>query len=228
MSLPLLGGWLLPPARICGTPFLVGSDKINMSSFKGWRIRKNNICYISSQPGYSRDIHVHLYLQYVSLFSPSACASLSSCYSLDVLGRPSPTVMVRVFPAGLISARFPCPLWNTTTRVPPPPQPSFFTRNSSLQRATTADDFTRCFYPKLIQSTKPRSQTARISLSSMCVVLPVTEGERQLVLGHLFIALTEQAEELSLEVGLQQTVILSLMHNEEIILSHTTGRGRNM
>lgn len=60
----------------------------------------------------------------------------------------------------------------------------------------------------------------------MCVVLPVVEGERQLVLGRLFIALTEQAEELSLEVGLQQTVILSLMHDEEIILSHTTGRGR--
>lgn len=51
---------------------------------------------------------------------------------LEDLGRPSPIVMVRVFPPGLSWAMSPCPLWNTTTREPPPPQPSFFTLNSSL------------------------------------------------------------------------------------------------
>lgn len=51
---------------------------------------------------------------------------------LEDLGRPSPTVMVRVFPPGLSWARSPCPLWKATTLEPPPPQPSFFTLNSSL------------------------------------------------------------------------------------------------
>lgn len=41
-------------------------------------------------------------------------------------------VTLRLFPPGLSCARSPWPLWKATTREPPPPQPSFFTLNSSL------------------------------------------------------------------------------------------------
>lgn len=39
---------------------------------------------------------------------------------------------VRVLPPALRMATSPCPLMKVTLRVPPPPQPSFFTRNCSL------------------------------------------------------------------------------------------------
>lgn len=39
---------------------------------------------------------------------------------------------VRVLPPALRTATSPCPLTKVTLRVPPPPQPSFFTRNCSL------------------------------------------------------------------------------------------------
>lgn len=53
-------------------------------------------------------------------------------HSLAFLGSPSPMVTVRVLPPALRVATSPCPLTKVTLRVPPPPQPSFFTRNCSL------------------------------------------------------------------------------------------------
>lgn len=57
----------------------------------------------------------------------------------------------------------------------------------------------------------------------MCVCLPppVSEGYRQFSLGHILVAFREQTEELCLKVGLQQTVVLGLVQDEEIILSCT-------
>jgi len=45
-------------------------------------------------------------------------------------------------------------------------------------------------------------------------------------LGLLLIALAQQTEELGLKRGLQQTVILSFMKNEEVILPCATGKLR--
>lgn len=52
-------------------------------------------------------------------------------------------------------------------------------------------------------------------------MLPVSEGDGQFSLGHFLVAFREQTEELCLEVGLQQTVVLDLVEDEEIILSRT-------
>lgn len=116
---------------------------------------------------------------------------------LEDLGRPSPTVTLRVFPPGLSWARSPWPLWNTTTLEPPPPQPSFFTLNSSLTGNKASWQFTQCFYADTVKS--------------VSVLVPVSEGDRQFSLGHFLVALGEQAEELRLKGGLQQTVVLGLM-----------------
>lgn len=51
-----------------------------------------------------------------------------------------------------------------------------------------------------------------------CIPLPVSEGDCQFSLCHVLVAFREQTEKLRLEVGLQQTVVLSLMQDEEIIL----------
>lgn len=58
----------------------------------------------------------------------------------------------------------------------------------------------------------------------VCVSLPVSEGDCQFSLGHVLVAFRKQAEELGLKVRLQQTVVLGLMQDEEIILSRTEGR----
>lgn len=52
---------------------------------------------------------------------------------------------------------------------------------------------------------------------------PITEGDCQLSFGHFFVAFAEQAEELCLKCGLQQTVILRLVKDEEVVLSRTAG-----
>ena len=59
----------------------------------------------------------------------------------------------------------------------------------------------------------------------MCVRVsgPVSEGQRQSALDVLLVALAEQAQELRLEVGLQQAVVLGLMQHEEVILSGAAG-----
>lgn len=61
---------------------------------------------------------------------------------------------------------------------------------------------------------------------SVQLPLPVSEGDCQFSLGDVLEAFREQAEELRLKVGLQQTVILGLMEDEEIILSRTEGKNR--
>lgn len=69
-------------------------------------------------------------------FSRSASGIQAVIISVDLLeflGKPSPMVMLRLFPPGLSCARSPWPLWKATTLEPPPPQPSFFTLNSSLE-----------------------------------------------------------------------------------------------
>lgn len=58
---------------------------------------------------------------------PHFCAD-----SLELLGSPSPTLTVRARPLALSTAMSPEPREKVTLRVPPPPQPSFFTRNCSL------------------------------------------------------------------------------------------------
>lgn len=52
---------------------------------------------------------------------------------------------------------------------------------------------------------------------------PVTEGDCQLPFGRFLVAFAEQAEELCLESGLQQTVILKLVKDEEVVLPRTAG-----
>ena len=131
--------------------------------------------------------------------------------SLEDLGRPSPTVMLRVLPPGLSWARSPWPLWNTTTLAPPPPQPSFFTLNSSLRAREVSQRL---------------SAHARVSAQVQSAWAgrfpsPVIEGDCQFSLGHLLIAFGEQAEELRLKGGLQQAVVIGLMEDEEIILPRT-------
>lgn len=53
------------------------------------------------------------------------------------------------------------------------------------------------------------------------IPLPVVEADGQFFLRYLLVAFREQAEKLCLKVGLQQTVILGFMQDEEIILSCT-------
>lgn len=53
----------------------------------------------------------------------------------------------------------------------------------------------------------------------MC--LPVIEADGQFFLSYVLVAFTEHAEKFCLKVGLQQTVVLGLMQDEEIILSCT-------
>jgi len=55
---------------------------------------------------------------------------------------------------------------------------------------------------------------------------PIAEGQWEFALGLLLIALAQQTEELGLKRGLQQTVILSFMKNEEVILPCATGKLR--
>lgn len=55
---------------------------------------------------------------------------------------------------------------------------------------------------------------------------PVTEGDCQLSFGRFLVAFAEQAEELCLKSGLQQTVILTLVKDEEVVLSRTAGSKR--
>lgn len=135
---------------------------------------------------------------------------LFSFDSLDDLGRPSPIVMVRVFPPGLSWARSPWPLWKATTLAPPPPQPSFFTLNSSLRPK------------KSVGGLWVWEHQCKHNVSEReykCVVLsPVSEGDCQFSLGHLLVAFREQAEELGLEVGLQQAVVLRLVQDEKVVL----------
>lgn len=105
--LPLCCGWFLPP-WLCGTPFLVGSGEKQK---------------------------VHALKLNEQFFCHCWCSSfIYTSHVLDVFGSPSPNEIVRVFPPGLMTAKSLCPLWKTTTRMPPPPQPSFFTRNSSLHK----------------------------------------------------------------------------------------------
>lgn len=52
---------------------------------------------------------------------------------------------------------------------------------------------------------------------------PITEGDCQLSFGRFFVAFAEQAEELCLKSRLQQTVILNLVKDEEVVLSRTAG-----
>lgn len=52
---------------------------------------------------------------------------------------------------------------------------------------------------------------------------PVAEGDGQLSLGHVLVAFGEQAEELRFKGGLQQTVILGLVKDEEVVLSGAVG-----
>lgn len=51
--------------------------------------------------------------------------------------------------------------------------------------------------------------------------LPVIEGDWQFSLQHFLIALGQQAEELRLEGGLQEAVILGLVQDEKVILPRT-------
>lgn len=67
------------------------------------------------------------------LLSPPTSHPRVPWHSLAFLGSPSPMLTVRVLPAALRAATSPCPLTKVTLRVPPPPQPSFFTRNCSLE-----------------------------------------------------------------------------------------------
>lgn len=79
-------------------------------------------------------------------------------------------------------------------------------------------------------------KSVRLSVVCMCdfrcksvresarLPLPVSEGDCQFSLGHVLVAFQEQAEELRLEVGLQQTVVLGLVEDEEVILSCTKGK----
>lgn len=56
----------------------------------------------------------------------------------------------------------------------------------------------------------------------MCVCSrPVSEGYCQFSLVYVLVTFGEQTEELRLEVGLQQTVVLDFMQDEKIILSRT-------
>lgn len=116
-------------------------------------------------------------------------------------------VTLRLFPPGLSCARSPWPLWNATTLEPPPPQPSFFTLNSSLKGKQR-----QCRHPLKEVNT----------LMWVCsFFLPVIEGDCQFSLQHFLIAFGEQAEELCLEGGLQEAVVLGLMKDEKVILSCT-------
>lgn len=76
----------------------------------------------------SLDVNKLLYYQIKTHFNANIYFDL-----LEDLGRPSPIIIVRVFPPGLSWAISPWPLWKTTILEPPPPQPSFFTLNSSLK-----------------------------------------------------------------------------------------------
>ena len=61
----------------------------------------------------------------------------------------------------------------------------------------------------------------------MCVRgVPVVKTQSELVLGDLFVALGEETEELGLEVGLQQAVVLRLVQDEEVVLPRASGGGR--
>ena len=54
-----------------------------------------------------------------------------------LLGNPSPMVTSRVFPEGLVTAKFPTfPLMNFIALDPPPPNPSFFTVKFNLHTHT--------------------------------------------------------------------------------------------
>lgn len=66
------------------------------------------------------------------------------------------------------------------------------------------------------------SKKAAGSLSAD-VPSPVTEGDCQFSLGHVLVAFAKQAEELRLKGGLQQTVILRLVKDEEVVLSRAVG-----
>lgn len=125
--------------------------------------------------------------------------------------------MARVFPPGLSSARSPCPLWKTTTLQPPPPQPSFFTLNSSLewQKSTT------------VVHAQASVQIQTRSGECGGAGLPVHERDHQFLLGNVLKAFGQQTEELCLKVGLQQAVVLGLVQDEKIILSCTKGKDDN-
>lgn len=51
--------------------------------------------------------------------------------------------------------------------------------------------------------------------------VPVGEGDGQFPLGHILVSFGQKAEELCLEVGFEQAVVLSLVQNKKIILSRT-------
>lgn len=55
---------------------------------------------------------------------------------------------------------------------------------------------------------------------------PITEGDCQLSFGRFLVAFAEQAEELCLKSGLQQTVVLKLVKDEEVVLPRTAGSKR--
>lgn len=130
-------------------------------------------------------------------------------HSLAFLGSPSPMLTVSVLPPALRAATSPCPLTKVTLRVPPPPQPSFFTRNCSLgereaMRLRGGDAVLFCHL------SRPPS-------------LRVLEGEAQLGAGELLVALAQEADQLRLEDGLQEIVGIVLVEDEEIILPGAGG-----
>lgn len=53
---------------------------------------------------------------------------------------------------------------------------------------------------------------------------PVAEGQREFASGLLLVTLAKQTEELSLKCGLQKTVILILVKDEEVILPCAGGK----
>lgn len=178
----------LPPPEDGGNDFLVGSNQ--KKGQLGCLYRQHFIYYLN------------LFLLFSSLYGIMTYFNL-----LEDLGRPSPIVTDRVFPPGLSWATSPGPFWNTTILVPPPPQPSFFTLNSSLKQEEPALVTPACFS----------------HASKGCVFLyrPVTEGDCQFSFCHFLVAFGKQTEELCLKVGFQQTVILGFVEDEEIILSRT-------
>ena len=56
--------------------------------------------------------------------------------------------------------------------------------------------------------------------------IPVVKTQSELVPGDLFIAFGEETEELGLEVGLQQTVVLRLVQDKEVVLPRASGGRR--
>lgn len=134
---------------------------------------------------------------------PAFCAD-----SLELLGSPSPTLTVRLRPPALSTARSPEPRAKVTLRVPPPPQPSFFTRNCSLWGEEEA--WGRQLGP---------GRGAGCGAGGV----RVAEGEGQGPPRRLLEALAQEADELGLEDALQEAVGGVLLEDEEVVLSRAGG-----